>query len=105
MLTNSYGIAEPLSIHNQARPLWALDVLMIPLVAFDREGNRLGMGGGFYDRLLATLPGRPQQPLLVGIAHAFQEQPALETAAWDQALETIATEYEVIDCRRRARRQ
>jgi len=99
LLTNQYGIGEPLSAPDSQRPLWALDVLLVPLVAFDRQGNRLGMGGGFYDRLLASLAGRPQRPRLVGLGYGFQEVEHLEQASWDEPLDLIVTERELIECR------
>lgn len=98
LLTNKFGVGEPMSIANGARPLWALDLLLIPLLAFDRQGNRLGMGGGYYDRLLATLAGRPRRPRLVGLAYAFQEVVTIPTASWDIPLDLVATEQEVIGC-------
>jgi 5-formyltetrahydrofolate cyclo-ligase len=72
-------------------------VLIVPLVAFDRRGGRLGYGGGFYDRTLAGL--RARGPVLaVGFAFAAQEAEALPLEATDQPLDLIVTESEVITC-------
>lgn len=71
------------------------DTLLIPLLAFDRRGGRLGYGGGYYDRSLHALPGR----LLIGCAYAAQEVPAVPTGPHDIALHKVATESGVIDCR------
>ena len=86
---NRLGIPEPpLDIRNLAT-LSELDVLMVPLVAFDRQGQRLGMGGGFYDR---TLQNWQQHDLLpVGLAHDCQQVEALPVADWDVPLKAIIT--------------
>jgi 5-formyltetrahydrofolate cyclo-ligase len=73
------------------------EVLIVPLVAFDRRGGRLGYGGGFYDRTLAGL--RVRGPVLaVGFAFGAQEAEALPLEATDQPLDLIVTESEVIAC-------
>jgi 5-formyltetrahydrofolate cyclo-ligase len=73
------------------------DVLIVPLVAFDRRGGRLGYGGGFYDRTLAAL--RARGPVLaVGLAFAAQEAEALPLEPTDAPLDMIVTEAEVIAC-------
>jgi 5-formyltetrahydrofolate cyclo-ligase len=72
-------------------------VLIVPLVAFDRAGGRLGYGGGFYDRTLAGL--RARGPVLaVGFAFAAQEAEALPLEPTDQPLDLIVTDREVITC-------
>jgi 5-formyltetrahydrofolate cyclo-ligase len=71
------------------------DVLIVPLLAFDRRGGRLGYGGGFYDRTLEAL--RARRPVLaIGFAYAAQEAEALPTEATDQPLEMIVTEAETL---------
>lgn len=87
---NLFNIAEPRSRHHRAA--WTLDALLIPLVGFDRQGNRLGMGGGFYDRLLADCQRRPRHPRLIAIAHACQEVAQLPVASWDQPVDWIVTD-------------
>ncbi|MFC4170228.1 5-formyltetrahydrofolate cyclo-ligase [Teichococcus aestuarii] len=64
------------------------EVLLVPLLAFDRRGARLGYGGGYYDRTLAALPGARA----IGVAYAAQEVPAVPTGPHDQPLPGIATE-------------
>lgn len=84
---NRYRIPEPAFYEHPRR----LDLIVLPLVAFDRKGRRLGMGGGFYDRLLAR--SRPfRRPLRVGLAYALQEIPAVPVASWDVALDAVVTE-------------
>ena len=64
----------------------------MPLVAFDKQGNRLGMGGGFYDRTLARLHEQNwQKPQLIGLAHECQKVDALPIESWDVPLKTIIT--------------
>ena len=91
LVSNRFGIPEPPLNQCQPVPLWSLDVLLLPLVAFDSAGNRLGMGGGFYDRTLAGLVQRARRPRLVGIAYEFQEVDALPVAPWDQKLDQVLT--------------
>ncbi len=97
LLTNRFGIAEP---HLRARsqtPPWGLDAILLPLVAFDHRGNRLGMGGGFYDRTLAYKRQRLSwnPPLLIGMAHEFQRLAALPKQSWDIPLDLIVTEQKI----------
>ena len=77
-----------------------LDVVLLPLLAFDARGNRLGTGGGFYDTTFSFLRGREHAstPLLVGIGYAFQQAESLSAENWDVALDYVATERELIDC-------
>jgi 5-formyltetrahydrofolate cyclo-ligase len=100
MRANRYGIPEPQCAPADLLTPETLDLVLVPLLGFDRLGNRLGAGGGFYDRSFAFLQGavRPAQPVLVGIGYSFQELPALDAAAWDVRLDFVATERELIDC-------
>ena len=70
------------------------DILLVPLLAFDRAGRRLGYGGGYYDRTLATLPGAKA----IGIAYAGQELPEVPAGPQDMRLPLVATEAGVIIC-------
>ncbi len=99
MHINRFGIPEPAcSPVNWLRP-WQLDLMLLPLVAFDANGNRLGMGGGFYDRSLAYRQSRTRslKPKLIGLAHELQHEPQLATNSWDIPLDIIATEERVIE--------
>lgn len=97
---NRFGIPEPVCVPARLVPPTSLDLVLVPLLGFDRRGNRLGTGGGYYDRTFAFLAGveRPARPLLVGIGYAFQEVDALAPQAWDVRMDFIATENELIDC-------
>lgn len=70
------------------------EMLLIPLLAFDRTGGRLGYGGGFYDRTLAALPGR----FRLGCAFAAQQVDAVPTGPYDMRLDAVATENGIIRC-------
>jgi 5-formyltetrahydrofolate cyclo-ligase len=97
---NRYGIPEPQCAPQQLRAPHDVELVLVPLVGFDRCGNRLGSGAGYYDRSFAFLKdaARPAQPLLVGIGYSFQEVPALPAQDWDVRMDFIATERELIEC-------
>lgn len=94
---NRYGIDEPALREAKRVPAWTLDLVLAPLVAFDAEGNRLGMGGGYYDRTFAftQAPGAGRKPVLLGIAHEFQRVTRLPAECWDVRLRAIATPVRV----------
>jgi 5-formyltetrahydrofolate cyclo-ligase len=93
---NRFGISEPLPCSGLQTPPWRLDLILLPLVGFDAKGNRLGMGGGFYDRALAYRARRQswQGPHLIGLAHGCQKVDALPVAAWDIPLDGIVSDAE-----------
>ncbi|RYZ92779.1 MAG: 5-formyltetrahydrofolate cyclo-ligase, partial [Moraxellaceae bacterium] len=95
---NRFKILEPDHRQNHKIPAHLLDAVLLPLVGFDRSGARLGMGGGFYDRTFAFHQHKKGKPYLLGIAHACQETPSLETASWDIPLYGVVTDAEVILC-------
>ena len=70
-------------------------ILIVPMVAFDRSGGRLGYGGGFYDRTLQVLRSK-RATLAIGFAYAAQEAAALPMEETDQPLDLIVTELEII---------
>ncbi|TAM10242.1 MAG: 5-formyltetrahydrofolate cyclo-ligase [Nevskiaceae bacterium] len=92
----AYGIREPVrrTRHRVAR---RLDVVLVPLVAFDDRGGRLGQGGGYYDRSFARRCAR--RPLLVGYAYHVQRVDTLPLDAWDVRLDAILTERGFHKCR------
>ena len=95
MYKNRYGIPEP-AHPNKARnfPLRSLDLVLMPLVGFDTQGNRLGMGGGYYDRSFAFLHRHShwRKPHLMGTAYEFQRLSKLDAQPWDVPLDAIVTE-------------
>ena len=100
LAANRYGIPEPEQNPANAVDPHALDLVLVPLLAFDRRGHRLGSGGGWYDRSFAFLQNRPRpaNTVLVGIGYAFQEVPMLPVEAHDVRLDFVVTERELIDC-------
>ena len=97
MRANRFRIPEPARRRRRIQPLHALDVILLPLVGFDADCNRLGMGAGFYDRSLAPLCRRRhwQRPRLIGIAHDCQRVAQLVPRPWDVPLDAVVTESRV----------
>lgn len=92
---NRFGIDEPMHAPGARRTsLRSLDLLLIPLVGFDQAGNRLGMGGGFYDKTLAGLGSGHiwTRPRRIGIAYAFQQVNRVPAETWDVPLDAVVTE-------------
>lgn len=89
LIKNRFTIAEPALNVMDVTPISQLDILFVPLVAFDKQGQRLGMGGGFYDRLLANWPKKHFYP--IGLAHDCQLAEKIPTAPWDIPLPEIIT--------------
>ena len=88
---NRFGIPEPLQ--GKVCPPRVLSLVLLPLVAFDTGGNRLGMGKGYYDHTFAFLRcSQRRRPVLLGLAHECQRVDALDTASWDVPLQAIVTD-------------
>ena len=90
LLLNKYGIPEPITT-NRVYP----DILFVPLVAFDKELNRLGYGGGFYDRYIQKI-SKIKKVIKIGLAFSFQELKAIATNKHDKKLDIIITEKDII---------
>jgi 5-formyltetrahydrofolate cyclo-ligase len=96
---NAYGIAEPVASATVRISPRDLDAVLMPVVGFDRHGNRLGMGAGYYDRALRHLRDgsrRWRRPRLVGLAFACQEVERIVPSTWDIPLDVVVTERGVI---------
>ncbi len=98
---NRYGIPEPVCTESDLLSPRDIDIVLLPLLGFDRQGHRIGYGGGYYDATFAFLGDRDEakRPLLIGVGYAAQEVDAIESASWDVGLDYVATESEWIDCR------
>ncbi len=94
LIQNRYGIIEPDIRRRRPVAAWALDLVLVPLVAFDATGNRIGMGAGFYDRTFAYLTSRNRwrKPKLIGIAHKLQQLDLIQSNHWDIPLDGVVTE-------------
>ena len=92
LINNRFSIPEPIVKNSELILPEALDLVIMPLLGFDKYGNRLGMGGGFYDRTFAFKKQRNSKPALIGIAYDFQEIEFLKAEDWDIPLDYIATE-------------
>lgn len=93
MTNNQFGIPEPDLNHSSPISIAALDIIFMPLVAFDQQGNRLGMGGGYYDRTFAQnrTAAKGPEPHLFGLAHDCQMCEQLVTENWDIPLAKVIT--------------
>lgn len=91
---NRYGIGEPERGASPRIALRSLDLVLVPLVAVDPRGTRLGTGAGFYDRCLQHLrAGRSwRRPKLIGLGYEFQRVAALAARTWDVPLDALLTE-------------
>ena len=98
---NRFSIPEPQGRRCGPVKAQQMDQVLMPLVAFDRRGGRLGMGGGFYDTTFAFKRAGKRRPQLIGLAHSFQETDELPMAEWDVPMDGVITEREWIPIRRR----
>lgn len=97
---NRYQIIEPIARADNIISAEKLDLVLMPLVAVDNSGNRLGMGKGYYDRTFAFLQHqqRPTKPCLVGLAYEWQIVSDLSAENWDIKLDLIATNEGISTC-------
>jgi 5-formyltetrahydrofolate cyclo-ligase len=89
MRPNRYGIPEP--VEGEEIPGTEIDIILMPLVAYDTTGTRLGMGSAYYDRYLHELAGR-DRPLRVGVAYAAQQLEHIPRQPWDVPMHALANE-------------
>lgn len=97
LVPNRFGIPEPRVKASELLRAERLDLILLPAVAVDAKGNRLGRGAGFYDRSLAFLRRRRflRKPHLVALVHDFQRVPALPADPWDIPLDGIVSDQAV----------
>ena len=98
---NQYGILEPVFSVDKIQNSKDLDVVLVPLLAFDLQGHRLGSGGGYYDRTFSFLMTTEnlQKPYLLGVGFDTQKVGQLEADSWDVSLEGILTEKSYLTLR------
>lgn len=92
----AFGIREPAATCPRV-PAEAIDVFLVPGLAFDDQGRRLGWGGGFYDELATALPCR-RRTVLVGVAHDFQMVARCPASPLDVSVDWVVTDQQVIRC-------
>jgi len=92
---SSFGLSEPTT--TDIVPVSSLDLVLLPLVAWDESGRRLGMGAGYYDRTLSTLADS-SRPLRVGIAYETQKSTDLPEDPWDIRLHEVISENGRFTC-------
>ena len=98
LATNQYDIPEPTLAPSSCIRPDELNTVLVPMLGFTRGGQRLGMGGGYYDASFAFRQNNLATPTLIGIAYACQELDELDSQKWDINMDAIATEREWIDC-------
>ena len=89
-LINKYGIPEPIS-----KKVVYPDILLVPLVAFDKKLNRLGYGAGYYDRAIERLK-KKKKIISIGLAFDFQEFKSIPISSYDQKLDYIFTNRKIL---------
>jgi len=92
MSQNRLGILEVDLPVNRALAISKLDVVLLPLVAFDLKGSRLGMGGGFYDATFSHLRNSDSRPKFIGLAFESQKLSNLPNDPWDLPLDGVCSE-------------
>lgn len=93
LLKGAHGISAPAHRTELPRDIEQLDLIFVPLVAFDPHCNRLGRGAGHYDRTLNFIQARSGRlPYLIGLAYEFQKIPQIVTDKWDVPLDMVVTE-------------
>lgn len=95
LVKNRYGIAEPSQTANLSIAPQDLDLLLIPLVAFDANRNRLGQGMGFYDRYLSQYQKTKKRPITIGVGYELQKVTHVPTDTGDIPLDIIVSEKQV----------
>jgi 5-formyltetrahydrofolate cyclo-ligase len=94
LVRGAFGISELPATAAEVVP----DIVLVPLVAFDRAGHRIGYGAGYYDRTLASLR-RQKTVIAIGLAFAVQEIPQVPALSHDARLDYVLTETDLFDCR------
>ncbi len=96
LVTNRFGIPEPDVAPSSALAPEQMALVVMPLVGFDDQGHRLGMGGGWYDRSFAWRIAAPAPPWLVGVGFEVQRTSALDVQDWDVRPDAICTESDTL---------
>lgn len=95
MRINKFKLPEPDVSDDEMLQPHELDLVLAPLVVFDADRNRIGMGGGFYDRSFAFRKQGIDKPVLIGVAHEMQKVDELVPEAWDVSLDRVVTDVAI----------
>lgn len=95
LAVGAYGILEPQEESIRKVPIDTIDLLIIPAVVFDLDGNRIGHGMGYYDKLLKLAKGK----IKIGLAYEFQIMDRIPAEPHDVKVDKIITEHRVINCK------
>ncbi len=97
LIENHYHIKEPIATPENRIDTTSLDLVFVPLVAFDEQMHRIGMGKGYYDRTFAYLKAQPsfKKPKLLGLAYEFQKLVSILPNHWDVPLHQVITEKQI----------
>jgi 5-formyltetrahydrofolate cyclo-ligase len=103
MRLNRFGIPEPLPHRRHFLAARRLDLVIVPLLGFDSDCRRLGMGGGYYDRSFAFVNrfGHAKRPYLLGLAHESQRIDRLDAQPWDVTLDAVVSDRHLYHAARR----
>lgn len=99
LVPGRYGIPEPRIDRNREVEAREIDLIVVPGLAFDRRGYRLGFGAGYYDRFLRSLYASQPRPFCFGLAYEFQVVPLLPSEGHDEKLDMVITEKHIYQCR------
>ena len=97
LVANRFGIEEPVTRPGDWLDPKMLDIVIMPLVGFDLQGHRLGMGGGFYDKTFAFKRHMKRKPTLIGWAHQCQQVESLPCQPWDVPMDALVTEQGIVE--------
>ncbi|MDF2529416.1 MAG: 5-formyltetrahydrofolate cyclo-ligase [Gammaproteobacteria bacterium] len=97
---NKYGILEPECEATQIIAGWELEAVLMPLLAFDQHGHRLGSGGGYYDRSF-SFAQTTKSPVLIGCGYEFQYHDNLPKEPWDISIDIAVTEQNTYQFRKK----
>ncbi len=95
LVKKGFGLLEPDTPIEACADPRQLDLVLAPLVVFDPNCNRIGQGGGYYDRTFAHRKTSAAKPLLVGVAHQSQCEDQLHPESWDVPLDMVVTDSEI----------
>lgn len=96
---NKFSIPEPRTTSSEPMALNDCDAVIVPLVAFDQQGCRIGRGGGFYDRALVPVKRSSGRPVLIGLAYDFQYVESCHPESHDVSLDIVVTPRQVYRCK------